>query len=51
MMLQVKKYLGLWSNDLKYSNDLIVTLEGIYYERAFTQDVLGDYTFTDLFLI
>ncbi|GAB1867361.1 hypothetical protein CAJAP_08440 [Camponotus japonicus] len=35
-----EKYFGLWNNDLKHGNDLIVTLDGIYYERAFTQDVL-----------
>ncbi|KAG8246923.1 agglutinin-like protein 2 [Homalodisca vitripennis] len=35
-----EKYLGNWSNNLKNGTGLIVTLEGIYYEGAFVQDVL-----------
>lgn len=35
-----EKYLGYWSNNMKHGCGLIVTLDGIYYEGVFTQDVL-----------
>lgn len=34
-----EKYLGSWNNNAKHGNGLIVTLDGIYYEGAFVQDV------------
>ncbi|XP_029056491.2 alsin [Osmia bicornis bicornis] len=35
-----EKYLGSWSNGMKHGCGLIVTLDGIYYEGVFMQDVL-----------
>ncbi|XP_016915649.2 alsin [Apis cerana] len=35
-----EKYLGSWSNGMKHGCGLIVTLDGIYYEGFFMQDVL-----------
>ncbi|CAH2104972.1 unnamed protein product [Euphydryas editha] len=35
-----EKYLGNWSDNKKHGCGLIVTLDGIYYEGLFTQDVL-----------
>nr|CAD7444435.1 unnamed protein product [Timema bartmani] len=35
-----EKYLGCWSNNLKHGCGLIVTLDGIYYEGIFMQDIL-----------
>ncbi|XP_066593568.1 alsin [Prorops nasuta] len=35
-----EKYLGSWSNGMKHGCGLIVTLDGIYYEGVFVQDVL-----------
>lgn len=35
-----EKYLGSWSNGMKHGCGLIVTLNGIYYEGVFMQDVL-----------
>ncbi|XP_031843534.1 amyotrophic lateral sclerosis 2 [Nomia melanderi] len=35
-----EKYLGSWSNNMKHGCGLIVTLDGIYYEGVFMQDVL-----------
>ncbi|GLH04955.1 Alsin homolog [Gryllus bimaculatus] len=39
-----EKYLGCWSNNMKHGCGLIVTLDGIYYEGVFMQDVLTDGT-------
>ncbi|CAL7949033.1 unnamed protein product [Xylocopa violacea] len=38
-----EKYLGSWSNGMKHGCGLIVTLDGIYYEGVFMQDVLTGY--------
>nr|XP_026487482.1 alsin [Vanessa tameamea] len=35
-----EKYLGNWSDNKKHGCGLIVTLDGIYYEGLFTQDIL-----------
>ncbi|XP_043251170.1 alsin isoform X2 [Colletes gigas] len=35
-----EKYLGSWNNGMKHGCGLIVTLDGIYYEGVFMQDVL-----------
>lgn len=35
-----EKYLGSWSDNKKHGCGLIVTLDGIYYEGLFMQDVL-----------
>ncbi|XP_059059278.1 alsin isoform X2 [Achroia grisella] len=35
-----EKYLGSWSDNKKHGCGLIVTLDGIYYEGLFVQDVL-----------
>ncbi|CAB3248214.1 unnamed protein product [Arctia plantaginis] len=35
-----EKYLGNWSDDKKHGCGLIVTLDGIYYEGLFMQDIL-----------
>lgn len=35
-----EKYLGCWSNNMKNGCGLIVTLDGIYYEGLFMQDIL-----------
>lgn len=35
-----EKYLGLWSGNLRNGPGLSVTLDGIYYEGTFLQDVL-----------
>ncbi|XP_046991299.1 alsin [Schistocerca americana] len=35
-----EKYLGTWNNNMKHGCGLIVTLDGIYYEGLFMQDVL-----------
>lgn len=35
-----EKYLGNWSDNKKHGCGLIVTLDGIYYEGLFMQDVL-----------
>lgn len=35
-----EKYLGLWNNDMKHGCGLIVTLDGIYYEGVFQQDIM-----------
>lgn len=35
-----EKYLGTWSDNKKNGCGLIVTLDGIYYEGLFMQDVL-----------
>ncbi|XP_033227521.1 alsin isoform X2 [Belonocnema kinseyi] len=35
-----EKYIGSWSNNAKHGCGLIVTLDGIYYEGVFMQDVL-----------
>lgn len=35
-----EKYMGCWSNNMKNGCGLIVTLDGIYYEGFFVQDVL-----------
>ncbi|XP_020708134.2 alsin isoform X2 [Athalia rosae] len=35
-----EKYLGSWSNNMKHGCGLIVTLDGIYYEGVFMQDIL-----------
>ncbi|XP_063216090.1 alsin isoform X2 [Bacillus rossius redtenbacheri] len=35
-----EKYLGSWANNMKHGCGLIVTLDGIYYEGIFIQDVL-----------
>lgn len=34
-----EKYLGSWYNNAKHGSGLIVTLDGIYYEGSFVQDV------------
>ncbi|XP_011499590.1 PREDICTED: alsin [Ceratosolen solmsi marchali] len=34
-----EKYLGSWNNNMKHGSGLIVTLDGIYYEGMFVQDV------------
>ena len=34
-----EKYLGAWHNNTKHGNGLIVTLDGIYFEGTFFQDV------------
>ncbi|XP_031779593.1 alsin [Nasonia vitripennis] len=34
-----EKYLGSWNNNTKHGSGLIVTLDGIYYEGVFVQDV------------
>lgn len=34
-----EKYLGSWNNNAKHGSGLIVTLDGIYYEGVFVQDV------------
>ncbi|XP_043467736.1 alsin [Leptopilina heterotoma] len=38
-----EKYIGSWSNNMKHGCGLIVTLDGIYYEGVFVQDVLTGY--------
>lgn len=54
MLLSGEKYLGSWSNNMKHGCGLIVTLDGIYYEGVFVQDVLTviynflDNTFFDI---
>lgn len=35
-----EKYLGLWNNNMKQGNGLIVTLDGVYYEGNFVHNVL-----------
>ncbi|XP_046736020.1 alsin isoform X3 [Diprion similis] len=35
-----EKYLGFWNNNMKHGCGLIVTLDGIYYEGVFMQDIL-----------
>lgn len=36
-----EKYLGCWNNNMKHGCGLIVTLDGIYYEGLFMQDILS----------
>lgn len=38
-MIVGEKYLGSWNNNTKHGSGLIVTLDGIYYEGVFVQDV------------
>lgn len=35
-----EKYIGIWSDNKRHGNGLIVTSDGIYYEGTFNQDVL-----------
>lgn len=43
-----EKYLGNWSDNKKHGCGLIVTLDGIYYEGLFMQDVLTVSALTSL---
>lgn len=40
IMFLGEKYLGCWSGNMKSGSGLIVTIDGIYYEGTFSQDVL-----------
>ena len=44
-----EKYLGNWSDNKKHGCGLIVTLDGIYYEGLFMQDVLTVSTYLSFF--
>ena len=45
-----EKYMGMWENDVRCGNGLIVTLDGIYNEGRFVQNKLMVGCFCDQYI-
>ena len=36
-----EKYMGMWQDDCRHGNGLVITLSGVYYEGVFSQNKLN----------